>query len=711
MTLASAVNINQNIDVDSTTLMGIKNFLVESNGFFQGGNNVFFGYDLPNGYVSITNRGAISASAIFFRSIFFNNSGSITSGNTTIQATEANLSNGTIEAQQLISLSVGNLLATNSILKAGEMSFFGGGSTFGKLVLDVTNSLTDLGANAGNFWQVTDGFTLMRRPLTGDLHGTEIRTVADGFHVSQHLWAGQDRGPGSIGFNDNAALGRLVLDIQNTNAILRFAGTDTHNALYVGTLEINFADPDIFSDTNVVAANLLKKILRIDGNLKIYYTNLVSNVDPSVVTNFPGIFVNAFPNGVVKVDAPIVLREKSILTVTVNGLGVVTPNLNGQILSIGSTYQMTAKPAVGQVFGGWTGSTNTGNPVLTFQMQSNFVLQANFIANPYDTAKGIYTGLFFETNGVRNASSGLLTFTVTKTGQFSGRIFSFRNYSFRGKFDGSGFAQVTVVRPGLSPLLLTLQLNLATSDSVQGTVSSIAWTANFSGDRSGAGIKPIPQSGKYTLVIAGGTNSPAEPAGDGFGTLTVNATGNLTFKGVLADGTKISQRVPIAKNGDWPFYVSLYRGGGFVLSRISISTNVPALTGTNHWIKQAGAGGFFPNGFTNATEILGSRYVTPPSGTRVLQIDNGTVVFSAGNLNASITNNVMIGSNNKVTVINGTQTTVTFSLPTGLMTGSFIHPATAKKTKFQGVVLQEQQNARGFFLGPNQSGAVLIQGN
>ena len=51
------------------------------------------------------------------------------------------------------------------------------------------------------------------------------------------------------------------------------------------------------------------------------------------------------------------------------------------------------------------------------------------------------------------------------------------------------------------------------------------------------------------------------------------------------------------------------------------------------------------------------------------------------------------------------------TLPTGLLKGSFVHPATGKKVSINGVVLQKQNEARGFFLGTNKAGAFLLQGN
>jgi hypothetical protein len=45
-----------------------------------------------------------------------------------------------------------------------------------------------------------------------------------------------------------------------------------------------------------------------------------------------------------------------------------------------------------------------------------------------------------------------------------------------------------------------------------------------------------------------------------------------------------------------------------------------------------------------------------------------------------------------------------------VISGSFANPDNTKQTiKFNGVILQGQTNAQGYFLGTNQSGAFLLE--
>jgi len=75
----------------------------------------------------------------------------------------------------------------------------------------------------------------------------------------------------------------------------------------------------------------------------------------------------------------VVSGETSPLTVVIHGKGSVTPNYNGQNLLVGNTYTVTAVPAQGFAFGNWTGGVTSSMARLTFTMQSNLVLEANFV--------------------------------------------------------------------------------------------------------------------------------------------------------------------------------------------------------------------------------------------------------------------------------------------------------------------------------------------
>jgi Divergent InlB B-repeat domain/Immunoglobulin domain/Bacterial Ig domain len=66
-------------------------------------------------------------------------------------------------------------------------------------------------------------------------------------------------------------------------------------------------------------------------------------------------------------------------TLLVSGRGTITTNWTGPNLEYGRAYTMSATAATGFKFTGWTGGVTSTAPSLTFTMQSNLVIQANFV--------------------------------------------------------------------------------------------------------------------------------------------------------------------------------------------------------------------------------------------------------------------------------------------------------------------------------------------
>ncbi|HSH16071.1 MAG TPA: hypothetical protein VLD18_08570, partial [Verrucomicrobiae bacterium] len=87
-----------------------------------------------------------------------------------------------------------------------------------------------------------------------------ISSRAGRFREIHHTWAGVDRGASTDGFNNNAALGRLVLSGERLPLFV-FDTLDGNNALYVDYLQLDGA-----------ATNVLMS-LDIKPGMKIYFAN------------------------------------------------------------------------------------------------------------------------------------------------------------------------------------------------------------------------------------------------------------------------------------------------------------------------------------------------------------------------------------------------------------------------------------------------------
>lgn len=244
--------------------------------------NVFGGAALP--YLAMVNAGYIyngAGSAI--NSLDFENYGTFItgSGKFTVQSLNTTMINATVLAtNDVFSVTASSLLINNTAIQAGR-----------SLTLQATNVLTDNGVTSSNFWSLGEGFlglgfnnqsglTLPILPPTGDLLGTTITNIAvPGIKITD-TWAGQDRGYSVTGFQNNEAVGQLVLDGQTNNSKFYFTGTGTSNAIYVDRVQL-----DGSSDWNSHIGTLVPSLL-FNTNLVIYYADAVSDgQDVSVKLN------------------------------------------------------------------------------------------------------------------------------------------------------------------------------------------------------------------------------------------------------------------------------------------------------------------------------------------------------------------------------------------------------------------------------------------
>ena len=180
------------------------------------------------------------------------------------------------------------------------------------------------------------------------------------------------------------------------------------------------------------------------------------------------------------------------------------------------------------------------------------------------------------------------------------------------------------------------------------------------------------------MVLGGNPGNTSKPAGDGLGMIVLKSDGTAVLSGVLADGTAISQSVPISKNKVWPLYASLYAGKGLVIGWVTFTNTLDSsLEGDVSWIKTGAVGGkFYPRGFTNDIPVVGSSYITPAVGTRVLNLTNAIVELSDGNLSRTLTNRITLSATNTVTVASNTNTlALTITTANGSMSGSFLKSA------------------------------------
>ncbi|MEA3212623.1 MAG: hypothetical protein QOE70_5680 [Chthoniobacter sp.] len=404
------------------------------------------------------------------------------------------------------------------------------------------------------------------------------------------------------------------------------------------------------------------------------------------------------------------------LVVSVEGSGNVTAGYLGTTQrELGGQLSITALPAVGFLFDHWSGGVDSQSAKLSILMREGLVLTAHFRANPFFVRKGAYNGLV-QSEPATHEGSGLLKVTTTVTGAFSGQLsLGGKSYPLTGKFDAAGQAQVTILRGLLPPLVATLSLDLAGgTDRITGSVTDGTLVAAFSASQA-LPANAAQFAGRYTVVLPADLSNPADeiPRGDGYGVLTVSATGSARLSGTLADGRAFSQSASISKDGDLPIYVSLLGGTGSLAGQARLNPAGGTLDGSALWTKPARTTDrYYPAAFATDLDVTGARYTPPPPGVPALHVAptaaNSRLQLEAADIGAAVDQMTTLLPNNHVTIAVPAlpKLTLTVTASTGRFTGSFVHPITNTASRISGVILQDRNVGQGFFLGQNEGGAA-----
>lgn len=744
LTINSTVHLTQSASSFTGTNVPILKILtVNTNGFLDVDNLLDLGLNPAQNQITpqgrqysisgIGNFGQIAASAPEFQSAVFENDGDIfteNGGSMTIEAQTldmglvlTNQANSMLVNGNLI-LSAVNINATNSTIVTGYNNSSSGGSltlqtTTDGQITDFVSSEPATQSVINNFWQVTDGFNLPVKPATGDLFGTQITTIATNNTIAEHVWAGRGDYTNIVdGFANNVVIGRLVLSRQSASASFHFSGAGTSNGLYVEYLEL---DPNSLSFSNY------QQGLTIDPNLTIYFAD--ANVNPEKleavypnrlvwVTNFWG------PNSTVLVTNELDQSQVCAINAAVaDSLDPAVSFFPGTLNAFNQPYPLNNPNAPFN----WYYGTN-GCPTVQIAAEVPSTTIGQFTNSTFALFKGVYNGLFLPTNNVSPSNSGFFTFNLSANGTFSGRLLmGSATYTFEGagtnKVNSTDTALV-LARHGKDSLAVFLKLQEVNTlsgptEQVSGMVSNAFWSAPLLGDikPDWTTKSPSPLAGQYTIVLTNsGTNF-----GDGYAVATVSKLGIISVAGLLADGSAFSQSVPVSAQGMWPFYA--YNSGshdlveGWVSFESSFSgwealqssdSGAISLIETNVlWSKPASPKArYYPTGFTNLIGLVGSPYQFPGNKSTGLDLGEAVVDLSGGGLEPIATEVV---SNGKLAYQNNSLT-LSINPKNGTFTGRLLESNGGAFIKLNGVVLQNEDEAFGYFLGINgESGAVLLQ--
>ena len=395
----------------------------------------------------------------------------------------------------------------------------------------------------------------------------------------------------------------------------------------------------------------------------------------------------------------------SPITLETNGIGSIVTSFKGTNLIVDRTYTVHAIPGKGHLFLSWTGTEPATENPLTFVMQSNMVLQANFVTNPFIATAATYAGLFLNPGDIGQQSSGLLSSLVLETpGAYSGTlVVKGIHYGFSGAFALANLkSSPTIARANSQGGPLTLSMTLG-SNEIMGTVTGTdegGWTSPLLAER----LTLSSGSSEYTLLIPPSTSAPAaSPPGYGYMLIT-NHSGHVTLNGATADGGTFSQIVSTVGAGDVPFYASLYDNTGVLIGWLNVADG---LTASNlWWVKTSSAKtALYTNGFTNLIANAMTSTWTKPAAA---YLTDGTLTISNENLDlnftVSITNITLLKETGSPT----NSLTGVFNPRTGLLQITFGNGGGRATTLGYCAVLGDSTNGGGYFLTKTNGGVITL---
>ena len=159
------------------------------------------------------------------------------------------------------------------------------------------------------------------------------------------------------------------------------------------------------------------------------------------------------------------------------GNGTVTKALRGSTQhAIGETITITATPAAGQIFAGWSGDAVSASAILTITVTEKMTLTATFQPSPFVAVSGSYTA------SLSGAPAGALRLQLSAGGGFTGKVLiAGKAYPLLGSFLPDGTAHLQITTDAFHPAL-----QLAFSFDLTGGTNALSGTVQYAGSSSGA---------------------------------------------------------------------------------------------------------------------------------------------------------------------------------------------------------------------------------
>lgn len=464
-----------------------------------------------------------------------------------------------------------------------------------------------------------------------------------------------------------------------------------------------------------------------------------------IITNFAGQVTSK----------PATLRVVSLLTYGGGLLNIALPTETGDTVTYYAkklpkglkldrntgiiSGRLIAKPGT-YTFTHWavtvTGGVKTKTPASTYLL----------VVQPFpEVLTGSFEGLLQDSGP--GLPVGKVQLNVTGTGAFTGSlVYNGKSYKLK-----NALALDSETAPTSASTSIALGGSLTLDVTIQNDATMLA-TLTDDGDVVGdvlgdgvalpiyGGLTPAAWAGSYTLAL---TDPSEGPEGSGYALVSIKTSGDLTLRGQLADGTKITAALKAdgSPNGTYRPFLQPYKdkrgylAGWLPLAERGMGSgfyHITALEGSDlYWAKPANAkdkaypAGFGPAGLTALMEpwrslpnnfligLLGLMTAEPSTiGDFTLTLDHSTGLSNGGANLEQLPVDLKLDAKNSVTVRasddnpgNPRKWTVKINAKTGQFSGS-LTLSDKRKVSAQGVLLQFPEGTgpnvfgQGFFLLP-----------
>ena len=379
------------------------------------------------------------------------------------------------------------------------------------------------------------------------------------------------------------------------------------------------------------------------------------------------------------------------------------------------------------VRGGWDGiSVDLALTVLNANITppGNGAVEPGFSAQSFETRMaGLYHGLLKDSGG--NVVGTITNLTLKGTRSFTTKvIFNGITYSLAGSLLADGSFTGEIKRTGKTPIAVTLQLGSTAGGglTLQGSVSGDGTIGGgFIAHSPFAKATPVPGAlvKNYTFLIPAAVSGNAYlPEGDGYGSAKLSVLGTITAAGKTGDGVAFTAGGFLTADRQWHLFQPLYTSKGQIAGVLTFRDmpDVSDVDGMVRWVKNPNLKDkSYPGGFAQAPTLIGAVYTPPLTGQRALaeladQTYNARLTLAGTALPAGGLAKALSWLGTNKLVYYGPETlSGTLTAATGILTGTYMDPATKMTVPFSGAVLQKQGLAGGNFLWNNKAGYMLVE--